>query len=433
MADEDMRRWSLRNAAGEISSNNIPTALLIQWANQGIVQPGFTISTDGEVWLPAEMLPDLGMTWYIRSAAHLPYGPITRLAAERLMAQGHFAPDAELTQDPGDEPLATELPVVDESVLHRREAELDEMRQRMAMMEKELRAKDRRISDLQAKLAAGQQEELNVEGRPDVATLSAELAAAYQRLESQEAASQQALREAQQSEYELRQRIHTLEVALEAKKNAPQTPPMDVSSDVALYTILTKEAEFLRKAKEEEEALFEKLREMMKARTLLFGERLLDIRKLMGEGPEQMRDTALRNSRIATLALRNAPNDRAYELEKNLSEALAREADLRQRLMTLETREHELRTQIGQAEDLAQETTRLNEKLRETASAFDHECRARAEEHQEFMHIQEQLLRRIEELERASGAVPQPHSALSMDVEPIKPQRTSAFSWLHQK
>jgi hypothetical protein len=95
-----------------------------------------------------------------------------------------------------------------------------------------------------------------------------------------------------------------------------------------------------------------------------------------------------------------------------------------------EGRETQLRAQIGQAERQTLNSLQLEEKLRETARSLERERTAREEEHRENAHIQEQLLRRIEELERltAQGNL----SSLRVE-EPLpeipEPPRTS-FGWL---
>ena len=63
MADGDTRRWSLRDPSGAVRNANVPPALLVQWAAQGLILPGFDLSADGETWAPAETLPVLVMTW----------------------------------------------------------------------------------------------------------------------------------------------------------------------------------------------------------------------------------------------------------------------------------------------------------------------------------------------------------------------------------
>ena len=126
MAEADTRRWSLRSPGAEISNHNIPTAMLVQWARQGIIKPGYTLSSDGETWVPAETLPELGMAWYILAPGHPPYGPVTHEAAERFVAEGHFPADALLSQDPGEQPASTELPLPIETPQDAHVQELEE-------------------------------------------------------------------------------------------------------------------------------------------------------------------------------------------------------------------------------------------------------------------------------------------------------------------
>ena len=233
-------------------------------------------------------------------------------------------------------------------------------------------------------------------------------------------------------ESELRQRIETLETTLAAKESAPAEASAE-SPDAITFAILSKEADCLRKGQDEEQLLLDRLREITRARMLHFSERLLEIRKLMGDSPEHMREMALRDGRIASLSLRNMPNERAHELEKSLSNALSRESELQKRLVALESREQDLRGQMEAAEQRTLDSARLGEKLRETAAAFDRERRARDADHQEFMHIQEQLLRRIEELERSAGTFAADAADFGEPPSAKPTGRGSAFGWLRQK
>ena len=115
MGEPDTRRWSLRDPSGAVRNANVPTALLVRWAGQGAILPGFAISADGETWVPAETLPDLGMTWYVHAPGHPPYGPVARSAAERLLAEGRFPKGATLSQEVGGQPASAELPLVIEA------------------------------------------------------------------------------------------------------------------------------------------------------------------------------------------------------------------------------------------------------------------------------------------------------------------------------
>ena len=111
MAQEDTRRWLLRNSGAGISNTNIPTPMLVEWARRGIIKPGCELSADGNTWVPAETLPELELSWYILAPGKPPYGPVAREAAERFIAEGHFPREAVLSQDPGAQPVSMELPL----------------------------------------------------------------------------------------------------------------------------------------------------------------------------------------------------------------------------------------------------------------------------------------------------------------------------------
>ncbi len=436
MADGDTRRWSLRDPGAEISNNNIPTAMLVQWAARGIIKPGYAISADGETWLPAESLPELEMTWYIIAPGRAPYGPVTRGAAETFVREGHFPSDALISQDPGEEPISMELPLAEEEpVAHPLQAALEEAQQRITLLEKELRLKDKRIDELREHSLA-QQDELNVEGIPDVATLTAELAETQEAYQRVRASAQEAAEAAAERERALRQRIHTLEGALEVAQHAPTesaTPPNE-----ALFAILSREAELLRQSQDEEERFIAQIRELAHMRLVQLSERLLEIRRLAGDDPEQMVNHAMRRASLPMTAYAPAPvpqrqesERRIKELEQLLTEARERETVLQRQLVAQEGRETQLRADIGRAERRSLESLDLDEKLRETAQALERERSAREEEHRENAHIQEQLLRRIEELERLTSSNPAPAPYPTEVLE--EPSRTRAtFGWLRK-
>ncbi len=431
MNDGDTRRWSLRSPGAEISNNNIPTAMLVQWARQGIVKPGYALSSDGETWVPAEALPELGMTWYVLVSGRPPYGPITREAAERFVSEGHFPADAMLSQDPGEDPVSAELPLPMEPTQDGTAQELEETRKRLVLLERELRLKDRRIDELRQE-AEVRQGEFDMEGAEDPAVLLNELERLRLEHAHLKAAAQDAAEAAAGRERELRQRLHTLETALEAAQSAPAAavePP-----DESLHAVLACEAEWLRQSQDDEQRFLDQLRELSRQRVARHAERLMEIRRLVGDNPAQMRATAMRHrglqptSYAAPTATARQPPDEA--LGKALEEARARESALQRQIVAQEGREAQLRAQIGQAERRTLDALKLDEKLRETAQALERERAAREEEHRENAHIQEQLLRRIEELERTLS----PAAAIPTRAErvlPTSPERPS-FGWLRK-
>ncbi len=437
MAESDTRRWLLRDPGAEISNNNIPTAMLVQWANRGIIKPGYAISADGETWLPVEALPELAMIWYIIAPGRAPYGPVTRQAAEQFIREGHFPSDALISQDPGEEPVSMELPLaVEEAVDDHVQQALEEATHRIALLEKELRLKDKRIDELRIAVEAPQQDELDVEGMPNVVTLTEELAALQSAYNRQRTVTQEAAEAAAERERELRQRIHTLEAALEVAQSAQSEATLP--PDEALFAVLSREAEVLRQSQDEEERFIAQIRELAHMRLVQLSERLLEIRRLAGDDPAQMVTNAMRRATIpmtayahTTPAHRHSSEMRINELEKALAEAREREVALQRQLVAQEGRETQLRADIGRAERRSLESLDLDEKLRETAQSLERERAAREEEHRENAHIQEQLLRRIEELERLTAGV----SSSVMNDTPDGLDDTrgrSSFGWLRK-
>lgn len=433
MADFDTRRWSLRNPGAEISNNNIPTAMLVEWAERGIIKPGYSISSDGITWVPAETLPELKMSWYVIATGRAPYGPVTQPAALRFIEEGHFPKDAILSQDPGEKPVSMELPLPIELPPDDHLQELEEARQKLSLLEKELRLKDRRIDELRQE-AELRQADFVTNDAPDPAVLAADLEALQKEYDRLRATSSEAAEAAAERERQLRQRIHTLEVAVETAQQAvpKQSEPM---SDV-LYTVLQREADILRKSQEEEEQFIEQLRELARQRLVQLSERLLEIRRIAGDNPEQMVSNASRGHMplmrgVNSPAVTRTTNlDRVAELEQLIADARKRESDLQRQLIAQEGRETQLRAEIGQAQRQTLDSLKLEEKLRDTAHSLEKERAAREEEHRENAHIQAQLLRRIEELERLTAQTPLSTPRIEEPlVEAEQPSRPS-FGWL---
>ncbi len=437
MSEGDTRRWSLRSAGAEICNNNVPTAMLLQWANKGLIKPGSQLSADGKTWVPAESLPELGMSWYILAPGRPPYGPVTRVAAELFIAKGHFPQDATLSQDPGEQPVSSELPLPLDPVPDAHAQEVEELREKLVLLERELRLKDRRIDELRQE-AEARQPELNVEGVPDAEALAAELEGLRLEHAHLKRSAQEAAEAAAGREHELRQRIHTLEVAVETAQHAPAgesaQPP-----DAALFNILAGEAEWLRKCQDEEAKLLEHLRELAHRRLGHFSDRLLEIRRLAGDSPEQMRANARQGiapvaSFAASPPIRRETADRVAALEQELTAARERESGLQRRLVAQEGQAAELRARVAQAERQTLDSLKLDASLQETRKALKQEQDAREEEHRENAHIQEQLLRRIEELERLFPAegVQAPPSTQTETPEPQLSAKQQAFGWLRR-
>jgi len=61
---------------------------LTTWAEDGRVDPASFVSQDRISWLPAQMLPELGMKWLIETEPGKVFGPFNRAVAIRLFSGG---------------------------------------------------------------------------------------------------------------------------------------------------------------------------------------------------------------------------------------------------------------------------------------------------------------------------------------------------------
>ena len=448
MGESDTRRWLLRSPSAEISNDNIPTLVLTQWARQGVLRPGYMLSTDGETWVPAETLPELGMAWYIRIPGAYTYGPVTREAAEAFVRQGYFPESAEILCDPGTDRISSELPMQPEVSRESFRQELEETRRRLVMLEKELRQKDRRIEELCAE-AEARQGDIKVEGTPDIAVLTAENERLTMELAHMRGRAQEQIEAAAENDRVLRQRIQALSTALDAARTAAGDAPGGVT-DAVLFEVLRREAELLSRSRDEEAKLDLQLKELMQRRRTLEDERLAELRRLIGESPDRMRDGARRSlgarSEVSQpvpaerLEARERASERTAALEEALAQARSRESALQRQLVVREGMEAQLQAKIQQAERRTLDALELDQKLHETMEALGRERAAREEEHRENAHVQAQLVRRIEELERLAvqagvAAYPGADGLNDMPEEdglPPEPPR-GTFSWLRRR
>ena len=130
----------------------------------------------------------------------------------------------------------------------------------------------------------------------------------------------------------LRQRIHTLETALETAQQAK--PTSDALPADELFAVLQREVELLKRSQEEEEHFIEQLRELSRQRLVQLSERLFEIRRIAGDNPEQMIASAVRG-RLGGLPgsiQRPQDADRIATLEKAIADARDRESALQRQL-----------------------------------------------------------------------------------------------------
>ncbi len=105
--------WYVRSADGKVYG---PADLssLVEWAKEGRIEPTGFVSCDRKEWKPAQLLPELEMTWVVESEPGKFFGPFNREVVIRLSASGAISNGAnvyrrhDLAVDKDPEPIIVE-------------------------------------------------------------------------------------------------------------------------------------------------------------------------------------------------------------------------------------------------------------------------------------------------------------------------------------
>lgn len=90
MVETEQKDWYVRSDAGSVYG---PASLssLVQWAEDGRVEPSSFVSKDRIEWVPAQLLEELQMKWLVETEPGKVYGPFNRAVVIRLF-KGEDAP-----------------------------------------------------------------------------------------------------------------------------------------------------------------------------------------------------------------------------------------------------------------------------------------------------------------------------------------------------
>ena len=87
------RQWFLRKDDDGTVFGPLPFEQLARWASSAQVAPRDSVSPDGETWMKAPMLPELGMDWIVEVTSESLYGPTTLGAILDFMRLGEINED----------------------------------------------------------------------------------------------------------------------------------------------------------------------------------------------------------------------------------------------------------------------------------------------------------------------------------------------------
>ncbi len=90
-----MKEWYLKVTDGSVFGP-ANTASLTEWAREGRILPGDSISEDKEHWIPAEQLPDLKMVWIVELKNGSYHGPVNIGAIAIFLSEKTILPNAKL-------------------------------------------------------------------------------------------------------------------------------------------------------------------------------------------------------------------------------------------------------------------------------------------------------------------------------------------------
>ena len=115
---DESREWFLRTEDGRVYGP-ADMASLVQWAEDGRIEPLACVSTDRNSWSPVSRLPELDMRWLVEVDVGKVYGPFTKSVVRRLVADGTVAPTSRIyrLQDGGvDQEASAEVKTVEKIV-----------------------------------------------------------------------------------------------------------------------------------------------------------------------------------------------------------------------------------------------------------------------------------------------------------------------------
>lgn len=93
--NNENEQWFVRAEDGKVYGPASQQSL-VQWAEEGRVEPTGFISRDRITWLPAQMMKALCMTWLVETEPGKVYGPFNRKVVSRLFQDGSVTAQAKV-------------------------------------------------------------------------------------------------------------------------------------------------------------------------------------------------------------------------------------------------------------------------------------------------------------------------------------------------
>ncbi|MBR6585911.1 MAG: hypothetical protein IKK82_00700 [Kiritimatiellae bacterium] len=414
---------------------------LLEWAKMGRIQPGQEISSDGDMWKPAEEIPFLDMRWSIDIGDGTPRGPFNKCAAEALLRSGRLPPCSKLVEvapafeEKDDEPEEFQEPVAEpmaEPVTENSEEPLAEVRQEpeVKIVEKivevpvekvvekivevpvEKIVEKEVVKEVPVERVVERERIVEVESTAllaKAAALEAAVAAAKEEGAKALAAAQEEREQAMSAERaEMQKTRQELENAkretltLESEiKRLPSNAKEAADMEAAVYWLMRGEADDLERMMEAEKLEAEAAQKRWRERVEKLAARRIEILKKIGDDAKDMKQRALRMNPVdpRTLQIKQELDALRIVAERNAHESGMRIKDLTRSLNERTTEVKRLSAQVADVKRLQEQIRELREKLQDRDRELQHERQKVEEMRRNSAASQQALLARLSELE----------------------------------
>ena len=444
--------WYLRTTEDTFGPE--PRERLVEWAERGRIQPGQEVSDDGAVWRKVEDVPFLDMRFSIDIGDGNPRGPFNKKAADALVASGRLprvakvvetrapfeeaalpldeedsasgiglAPEPAPEQEPAvaassagsatgvapemesgpDEKVVekivekiVEVPVEVEKIVEKRVEVPVEVEKIVEKIVEKTVVDETRVKELEGLLEEERRHTADLQSRLDAA-----LKGAAERENALNGKIVDGAKEASARESKLREQVVALENEL---RRLPQTASEIADVQSAVYSIMTEEAEALRKTIERERAEAEEFRRRHQEREDRLLDRRRELLKKAGSNIEEMTRRSLieRPEDPRTALLRKELEETKRLDEKKALEYESRIRELSEKLKIRETESMRQAAAMKDVSQLRQEVQTLSEKLHVREKELMAERERREAMSQRQAASQQALVARLAALESPS-------------------------------
>ena len=397
---------------------------LISWAKAGKIQPGQSISTDGEEWISVTEVPFLDMRWSIDiQDGKPPRGPFHREAVDALLQRGRLPENVKIIEVR--EPWIQEELILDENpddLTVEKDYIIDDASPSQEIEESEKEEEPIEETPIESTPVEQEeivQEEIVQEESVQEETVQEEIIQEEIAIKEEIPEPEEKVPEPEEEKIVVKEELPQRETVVNSQKQVdlPNIPP----EATILYGLMREEAESLAKLIADEKRETEEFRKASQERQERMQERRQSLLRLIGSDADDM----VRKARIThpTLA-RDTGLRQDYNALKLLQERITQEAKnkidtLTDRLNKSETEVRRMRQQMIDSATLSKQLIETRETLQRREKEIMAERQRFEEERQRYAMERQTLMARLSALETGlPGGTNQSREARGVKLAP---------------